>query len=206
MQRKRNNGTIVFAYSGASMWPLFQEGDLLTAKRVRADHLRIGDCIIFQGPKGKDSFIVHRVSAVKPQIRTRADRRGVDDDAVVHPACILGRVTARIRAGRTSKVHGGPAGRWIAKAVWFAGLIDPSRNAKGGRIARAIQRLLAPFSAVLVRRAKAASFMSPDGQSRTYLIIQRRVIGVYDEETRGWRLSWPYCLCLRPADVASQHP
>jgi hypothetical protein len=81
-------------------------------------------------------------------------------------------------------------------------MFDPARNARGGRIARGIQRLLAPFSTALVRRAKLVRFMSPDGRSQKSLIFRRRLIGVYDETTKSWRLSWPYSICLKPADLA----
>jgi len=206
MQKKRDNGTILFAYSGASMWPLFQEGDLLVVKKVCPDLLRVGDCIVFRSSNNESRFIVHRISAVKPRLKTRGDQRGVDDSEFLDPSCILGRVTGRIRAGRASKVHGGLAGCWTARAVRLAGLIDPTRNAKGGRIARAIQRLLAPFSASFLRGAKVVSFASLDGQARNYLIGRGRVMGVYDQETGHWRLSWPYSVCLKSADLTFPKP
>ena len=184
----------LFVYRGRSMWPLLQTGDLLMVRRVPLEKLRAGDCIVFRKPGG-DQNTVHRIARTKPGIRTRGDARPVLDSESVDPSWIQGRAEARIRYGHARSVWGGTAGRWAGAFYRHAGRLDPSRDTRGGRIARLIQCALGPITALCLRQARVASFRSGPGRSSHYLLIGKRiVVGIYDECAGRWSCVWPYSL------------
>ncbi len=61
----------LFRYHGLSMWPCFQEGDLLEILPVDWAKIRIGDCLVFWGENGQQ--VVHRVTGKGKSLRTRGD-------------------------------------------------------------------------------------------------------------------------------------
>jgi signal peptidase I len=186
---------IYFRYDGTSMWPFFQRGDLLVVRQVLPEDLRPGDCIVYRKTGGEEN-IIHRIIAVKPELRTRGDARPVDDEPVA-PAWIAGRVEGRIRYGHSTPVPGGVAGVWAGRFYRYAGRLESSRESKGGRIARFIQRFLGQISAPWLRRGRVASFNSADGKLN-YLVLGKRTVGVYNEQGQAWSIAWPLCLLIDP--------
>ena len=120
---------ILFGYRGGSMWPLFQNGDVVVVKRVPLEQLRAGDCIAFRRP-GQEQTTIHRIHRLKPDIRTRGDARPAADDEPVDPSWIEGRAEARIRYGHPTRLLGGLVGRWAGMFYPQVGKLNP-RWARG---------------------------------------------------------------------------
>jgi hypothetical protein len=177
------------------MWPCFQPGDLLVAERIPFKQLRLGDCIIYR-KTGEVDYIVHRIVLVKPALRTRGDARRVADDDPVLPAWIRGRVKARLRHGRMTRVSGGLTGVWAGRFYRYAGRIEPSRNSKGGKLARLLQTILGPISAIWMRRTSNVNCILKIGCTSNTLTVGNRVVAVYDERVMDWSIVWPYSLWI----------
>lgn len=97
-------------YRGPSMNPLFQDGDGLEVVAYEARPVRRGDVIVFPNPY-RDADIVHRVIAVLPEgVRSRGDNNAFVDEYVTAVEAIKGRVVARKRGSRRSRVWGGMTG------------------------------------------------------------------------------------------------
>ena len=189
---------ILFGYRGGSMWPLFQNGDVVVVKRVPLEQLRAGDCIAFRRP-GQEQTTIHRIHRLKPDIRTRGDARPAADDEPVDPSWIEGRAEARIRYGHPTRLLGGLVGRWAGMFYSQVGKLNPSLGTRGGRAARQIQRLLRPAARLRLHRARVASFAVSDDRRRDYLIVGGRVVGAWDERGSAWLVAWPCRLCIDPA-------
>ena len=56
-------------YRGRSMWPIFQDGDLLEVEPVEWQELRVGDCITYHSGDDK-TLITHRIIAVRARFHT----------------------------------------------------------------------------------------------------------------------------------------
>jgi len=186
-----------FRYTGSSMWPVFQTGDLLVVKRVLQDQLRPGDCIVFR-KVGGENYIIHRIVGVKSEIRTRGDARPVGDDEPVFPVWIMGRVEGRIRCGHLNRISGGRRGVWEGRFYRYAGRLEPSREAKGGRIAKCIQQFLGRLSTRWVCRASVLNLPSEEGHKLSYLVWGKRVVGLRFGQGQAWSILWPYCLLIDP--------
>jgi hypothetical protein len=189
------NQTAFFRYDGRSMWPCFQRGDLLVVRRVPAGRLRRGDCIVYRKREG-EAFIVHRIISLRPAIRTQGDARPVPDDQPVSPAWLLGRVIARIRFGHRTGVSAGFRGRCARQFFRYAGRVDPSRDALGGRVARAVQRLGSTFGGTLAREVESARVCEGQSLPARRLTVAGRTVGVWDDATCEWLMSWPFMLLL----------
>jgi hypothetical protein len=182
----------IVRYRGRSMWPLFQEGDLLEIEEASTGELRRGDCLVYR--KGSGGIVVHRLVSVRPELRTRGDAWPDVDDEPVLPAWIMGRVAGRIRFGRCTMVAGGLRGVWAGRFYRVAGRLDPARNARGGSVARAIRSCLGRMTAYFVRQKSYASTPA----AGHFLTVGRRIVGFYDTHDGAWRLPWPWSLLIDP--------
>lgn len=191
-----------FRYSGTSMWPCFQIGDLLLVRKVQLGRLRVGDCIVYQRPDEAQPT-AHRVVSVSPEIRTRGDSRPVEDDEPVAPGRVMGRVEGRIRHGRLARVSGGMRGAWAGRLLRQAGRLEPSRDSRGGVVARLVQRTVGRISGLWLHRCAVVSFTSAEGRGLSYLLLGRRVVGYYEHGSGRWTLVWPYSLLVDPALLAA---
>jgi signal peptidase I len=189
--------SIVFLYRGTSMWPYFQTGDLLTVKTVPPGKLRKGDCVVYRFPDNTE-YIVHRIVAIKPVIYTRGDNRSAADDRPVTSDSVMGRVETRIRLGHVSRTPGGAAGMMMSWLYRYAGKIDPSRQTRGGKVARLIQFLTSGFIARWPWHLHIITSSYADGRQVKHLLLRKRVIGLYKPEQHTWMILWPYCLWIRP--------
>lgn len=188
-----NNNCLVFRYEGKSMFPIFRKDDLLVVNKVSCDQIQKGDCVLFRN-FSDPPFAVHRVVANSPEIKTRGDGQGAEAEELVLSSNLIGRVKARIRNGRYSKVHGGTKGMLISRASWLARVLEPSGAGKGAKVGRFIQCLLSFVSRPCLQQIKIVSFLSASGEKNYKLMLGRAVLGKYNKDTRTWLLHWPYCL------------
>lgn len=230
-------GKGLFRYRGGSMWPLFQDGDLLETRRVLTCQLRRGDCIVFRRPEGEASApdettnmdsvdavqmpdairsgngtqrasTIHRIISIEPEIRTQGDARPVQDDDPVAPEWILGRVETRVRCGRSSRVWGGALGRLSAGFYQLAGRVEPSRNSRGGRLARLIRWSMRPVAALCLRQPSMVRFQREDGTMVQYWMAGTRAIAERNAYEATWCVRWPWSLLIDPRSLpdAAQRP
>jgi len=184
---------VVVRYAGRSMWPLFQEGDLLIVASVAPAAIEAGDCLVFVRQSGHQA--VHRVIQTAPRLVTKGDAHRRPDDEPVDPARVVGRVVERIRSGRATPVRGGTAGSLTALFFGVAGRLDPLSAGRGGRVARTIRRLLTPMGAGLLRRAHREA--TDDGvavTTRGGRVVAWRLGG-------EWTTPWPWSLVVDPASL-----
>ncbi len=74
LQRITNNnlavgGYRVFSVATGSMIPVYEVGDILVSKEIKAQDIKVGDDIVYKGEKGsfKDKVITHRVISIEKQ-------------------------------------------------------------------------------------------------------------------------------------------
>jgi signal peptidase I len=103
-------------YTGISMNPLFQEGDLLEVIPYHGQEIRVGDVVAFANPD-KPGKVIHRVVAVQPSgILTQGDNCSAVDPWTLQPGDLLGKVVAFHRRGRSLPVpREAPASLYLLK-------------------------------------------------------------------------------------------
>lgn len=74
LQRASNNsisigGYRMFSVATGSMIPVYNVGDVLVAKEVKPDEIKIDDDIVYKGAKGsfKDKVVIHRVISIEKE-------------------------------------------------------------------------------------------------------------------------------------------
>ena len=179
-----------FLYRGRSMWPGFQDGDLLEIEPVNTERLRIGDCLLFQDPDGQ--LVVHRLIEKDPALLTRGDALSRPDSFNILPTDIRGRVIVRCRYEQCEKVAGGRFGALAAIFYRYAGRIDPDRASRGGRLARAIQRASSILLKPLWQLGKIRSLHIPGKGSIVVWEMGGNLIGRKRPENDDWQIFWPW--------------
>jgi len=182
-------------YHGLSMWPCFQEGDLLEILPVDWAKIRIGDCLVFWGEHGQQ--VVHRVTGKGEKLRTRGDAFKQADVQAVLPQQIIGRVTYRHRLGRKLSVSNGLIGHCVGRLFHFAGRIDPQRLSRGGRLARSIQSLSLIVLKPLWKRGRIHALQR---NKETPVVVWRVgsfTIGSQDPSSKEWTVSWPWRIIVK---------
>lgn len=177
-------------YCGASMWPCFQDGDLLEVIPATPEQVGIGDCVVLQAADG--TLIAHRVVGRRPGLRTRGDALRRDDDIGPAAPRLTGRIVARQRLGRRSLVTGGWPG-WLAGRLFYvAGRIDPQRPGRGGQLGRMVRGICAPLTGPVISRLMSSSReQEPAATSRNlggWVVAQR------DRPDAAWQIRWPWRL------------
>lgn len=183
-----------FHYRGLSMWPCFQEGDLLEVKPSTPEPVRIGDCVILR--VGDGQHVAHRVVEVRNGLRTRGDALARSDDRAAGSPQLLGRVVARHRLGHRSPVAGGWRGRLAGFFYRYAGRIDPERSGRGGRLARAIRRGCAPLLRPIVSRGTLYTLAVPGRTDLALWKIGGKVVAQRSGTVGGWQVPWPWRLVI----------
>ena len=179
-------------YRGRSMWPTFQEGDILKVIRILSDDIEIGDCILWKKPDGEET-IVHRLIGTRPQLRTKGDFHSEEDDAPPLPAWIEGRIVSRIRFGRERNVRSGRSGIWAGRLNGLAGRINPESPGRGGKIARTIQAVSSPVFGIFTVITKNSKNETPVCRLRW----SGHIIGMFASATEKTTLRWPYSIFLK---------
>ena len=96
-----------FRYRGMSMWPCFQEGDLLEIQPAALADLHAGDCIVYQ-LNDHETSITHRIREIHGgSISTSGDAHLKPDEFDVNASQLVGRVVGRYRLGCHKRVAGG---------------------------------------------------------------------------------------------------
>ncbi len=184
-------------YSGMSMWPGFQEGDLLEVRPASISTLRCGDCIVFRDTDGCQ--LVHRVVTAGRSIQTRGDALLENDCFDVTDKQLVGKVIRRYRLGQELFIHGGWRGRFLGKAYHLASRLNPMRPSRGGKLARLVRRLSMLVLGRFWQRGEIRE-MRLSGQPPVIVWYWGRwPIGRQDWLSGSWLIYWPWCVFIMPA-------
>lgn len=193
-----------FIYKGRSMWPCFQEGDLLVLEKVDFNRIRVGDCIAHQSSSGKQA--VHRVAAQQGSLVTRGDAMPCIDSAMVKPEQVAGRVVEYYRFGRRRKIYRGFFGRIAGLFYRYAGRIDPQRAARGGWLARRIRSFsMAILKTIRCQGRPESLKLQGAGEVRVWS-LGGRVIGQQDRNSGQWQIAWPWKIFFAIGEEPCERP
>jgi hypothetical protein len=188
-------------YRGPSMNPLFKNGDGLEVVAYGARPVRRGDVIVFPNPL-RDADVVHRVIEVLPEgVRSRGDNNAFVDEYVTPFEAIKGRVVARKRGAKQSRVWGGTTGRLLHGAyltrrrahLWAIEFLRPlyHRAAATGMF----YGWHKPFTTT-----KTAVFHRGEGVEMQ-LLAGRRLIGWRAPGETDWFIRFPYRFFIDPKEL-----
>ena len=189
-----NTLTNTFIYKGRSMWPCFQEGDLLVVADIEFNQIRAGDCIAYQRTSGRKA--VHRVVALQSSLITRGDSLPCVDTESVKSEQVIGRVVSFYRFGRRHQVVGGFIGRIVGLFYRYAGRIDPQRQARGGWLARKIRFFSMAILKTIQCDGKAERLKLDGADELKVWTIAGRVVGQQDQDSRQWKIAWPWVVLV----------
>jgi len=180
-------GPLFSIYSGQSMRPTLQEGDLLETILSKSQ-VQPGDVILFT-PPGKKDLIIHRVVRKNGEtIRTRGDNCPAEDPWVLTTENIRGQVIAFWRNNQRHRVYGHFTGKWNAA------------------LSKTIQRAhtcMRPLLRILYRAVRQINFLPlclpqkyrvrvvTSRSQHTFqkrLLFGNRVVGWYQNESHSWRI------------------
>jgi hypothetical protein len=182
--------TTLFRYHGRSMWPCFQEGDLLEISSMAAGDIRSGDCIAFRGDNGRT--VAHRVVSAHGSMITRGDALPVIDEETILPEHVLGKVVRICRLGRAIKVRGGIVGRFAGCFYRYAGRIDPQRASRGGKLAKSIRTVSTAVLGILNYKCISRSMTLADERKITVWELKGKIIGRQLTQGSERHLAWPW--------------
>jgi len=191
-------------YRGASMNPLFREGDILEVAPCHEPEICAGDVVAFPHP-AKPGRVIHRVVAVKPWgILTKGDNCSALDDWTLKPGDILGRVVAIHRQGRTLPVpRQAPASLFILKGRQWCGqtlsrLLQPAyhRLSRSGLFQGRLGRWMKP---------RLFYFSRPEGPE-WQLWLGTLLIGRKRPHQVHWTIRRPFRLFVDEASLPCQPP
>ena len=188
-------------YVGPSMNPILKSGDRLYIIPNDGKKIRSGDVVVFI-PPGGDSKIIHRVVAVDSKgIKTRGDNCIQEDEWVLRPDLIFGRVVYSQRGNKHRRVFGGPLGQLFATFVRSIHLIDSGLSSL---LRPAYDRLAGAgiFKRWIPTRMKprVVSFGRPAGKE-LQLFMGRRVIGRWLPGMTQWHIRRPFRLFVDEASL-----
>ena len=110
LQRASNNsisigGYRMFSVATGSMIPVYNVGDVLVAKEVKPDEIKIDDDIVYKGAKGsfKDKVVTHRVISIekKEDNNYKIITKGVantEQDPEIDQTQVYGKVIYKIKS------------------------------------------------------------------------------------------------------------
>jgi hypothetical protein len=186
------NKTSMFRYQGRSMWPCFQEGDLLEYESCSFQDIRPGDCVVYLNEDNQ--YATHRVLVKNSALITRGDAFTCTDKEPIQPEKIVGKVVRRYRLGRGTNVAGGFSGLLVSCIYRYAGRIDPQRNARGGKLARYIRSVsMVVFRLIWVKGHQKTLLQSND-KELTVWVLGSESIGKKDNLTGEWVFAWPWSI------------
>ncbi|MHB8837183.1 MAG: S26 family signal peptidase [Candidatus Methylomirabilia bacterium] len=182
------------AYDGPSMNPTLREPEIMEVVPYDGRPLRIGDVALFLSPKA-GRLVVHRIVRVTPAgVSTLGDNNTEEDNVLLQPKSIKGRVVAAWRGRKRRRIAGGYRGRWTGR--WCRWWRAPDRG---------VSSLLRPLYHSLSRRGLIARWLPAGlrprvvefqarGRDRSRLLWGRHVIGRYDDRNRRWLIRRPFRL------------
>lgn len=185
----------IFRYTGLSMWPCFQEGDLLEIESVATAQIRMGDCVVFFDHGSQR--VVHRVYCKGHNLKTRGDAFKHADEHAVPPHRVIGRVVCRYRMGRRVSITNGIIGHVAGRLYHFAGRIDPQRRSRGGRLARAIQKLSLTGLKPLWQRGRIHTLQRNGEPPVVVWRLGTFTVGSQDAASKEWTVLWPWKIMVK---------
>lgn len=182
------------AYVGSSMHPTLCEPEIMEVMPYERRRLRVGDVAFFLPPESVQP-VVHRIVRVTPTgISTLGDNNTHEDEFVLQPENIKGRVVAAWRGQKRRKIVGGLHGQLTGR--WLRGLHVLFRGASP--VLHPLYRAL--FHWGLIARMMPVRFQPKvvvfrvQGQDQFQLMLGRRIIGRYDDGKQQWQIRRPYHL------------
>jgi len=182
-------------YTGPSMRPTLQPGDLLSVEAECPD-LIIGDIIVFRDGEGQT--IVHRIVAMDTAgVKTRGDNNSEPDAGTVDREQLLGRVTTVVRDKRLITIKGG----FLSSRTYRLALLA-LKHSEWFLVRRLhpLYRGMAQFSwpqkvfGVLLK-PRFLHFNKPEG-AEIQMLIGRSIIGRYRQTEHVWHIRRPYRLLI----------
>jgi hypothetical protein len=193
-----------FLYSGLSMNPLLQPGDILRVVPYEEREIRRGDVVVFPEPRSRMTM-VHRVLAVNPAgVTTKGDNNSTMDDWILQPSDILGRVATIRRAGRILPLpREKPAALYLLKArQWCDRVVS--------RLFHPVYHWLAQsglFQGRLTTWMKPRLLCFPRSEGPEWqLWLGRLLIGQKMPHQSFWTIRRPFRLFLDEASLPCQPP
>lgn len=194
-KRAINSGSWII-YTGSSMNPAFQNGDVLYIAPYESRKIRSGDVVVFLSPKDGRQ-IVHRVFSVACQrIKTCGDKADRIDPWILGPDKIIGYATYLRRRKKQKKVYGGLRGQLLAMVVKrinkIKAMMTPplkplySWLCRNALIRRLLPRLL---------KTRVLSFDRPEGKE-LQLLLGSHVIGRRYPGYSRWQIKPPFRLLV----------
>ena len=201
MSQNSNARTDPFRYRGRSMWPCFQEGDLLDIQPVAFEELRVGDCITYR-LNNCETHVTHRIRVIRNGIIcTRGDAIPWPDELGVNADQLVGRVVGRYRLGHLKSIQGGVKGRLLGGIYLYAGRLDPQRAARGGYAARLLRGSMQWLATWFYQQGTVLEFGDTDGESTRYWLIGQRPWARFEDTEKNWLVPWPQSLLIDPAKL-----
>jgi hypothetical protein len=180
----------MFLYKGQSMWPYFQDGDLLEVVPALPRTIRVGDCVVLRTGDGR--HIAHRVTGTNGTLCTRGDAMPHADLHGKTPPDLIGRIVARHRLGERSPVIGGWPGRLTGIGLRYAGRIDPERPGRGGKLARALRRCCSPLLGRMAAQGTVRMVSLPERGNMAIWHWGGKTVAQRESEGGPWRVRWPW--------------
>jgi hypothetical protein len=84
----------------------------------------------------------------------------------------------------------------------YAGRLDPARQSRGGRLAKAMRGLSMVVLRPLWRRGKVRKLQGLGQEPIVVWMLGRKVIGQQDPATGEWQLRWPWRVFVAPAALS----
>jgi hypothetical protein len=191
-------GAMFFAaYFGLSMNPTLREPEMLEVAPYNNEPVRVGDVVFFLRLPESDQPVVHRVARMtRAGIFTRGDNNTHEDNFLLQPGDIKGRVLAAPGGQKRRKIAGGSRGRLTRR--WLL-----CRRSLGQSVAYPLRPVYSALSrwgfiAGLLPaplRPRVAVFQA-QGEDQFRLMLGKRVIGRYDDQKRQWRIQRPFRLIV----------
>lgn len=175
-----------FIYTGPSMNPLFQNSDFLKVEPYQDQKIKIGDVIVFRTPNDK-KIVTHRVVEIRSEgIITRGDNCLHNDQWVLQPEQILGKVISARRGKRDFPVRNGK----IGQAIFLFLQIGLFARKAASLVLRPVYRLLARISFIRIKPS-VISFKRPAGEERQ-LRWGKFLIARKPSDKIRWRIRPPF--------------
>lgn len=190
--KKRDSGTKVVRYLGASMSPLFTTLDQLRIEPVEFKDVCRGDILVFDHPT-KAVHVVHRTVDVEADfIRTRGDNLSASDPYTLTELDELYRVVGVLREGQLHAVLNGPKGyRYAARQHRRLALRQNLRQPLL-LILLALNSMMPALLHKLLRKRLRVIEKRVAGSSTQLLLLGKRLVGKRTSGEVEWTLTPPF--------------
>jgi len=177
------------AYTGPSMNPTLNEGDLLEVKGYSLEPIRAGDVLLF---RSEEKLIVHRATRVsRVGIRTRGDNNSCYDPFTLDPNMVIGQVVAAWRGQSRRRISGGQSGALISSC--FCIMKKSHANVMG--YLASIYHFACEQNVMWWLKPYFRPSVVRFGTNDLRIMLGSREIGKYNRLT-GWRIQPPFKLVI----------